>query len=57
MARKKAVEHSAHFDKVKKYFDDGRWDEYRVHEAVIKEWITADEFAEIVGKPFEESAQ
>lgn len=57
MARKKAVEHSAHFDKVKKYFDDGRWNEYRVHEAVIKEWITADEFAEIVGKPFEESAE
>ena len=43
MARtKKAaeVEHSKNFDKVKKYFDEGTWNEYRVGEAVKKNWIT-----------------
>lgn len=56
MARtKKAaeVEHSKNFDKVKKYFDEGTWNEYRVGEAVKKNWITPDEFQEITGKPYE----
>ena len=40
------------FEKVKKYFDSGVWDEHRVHDAVSK-WITAEEFKEITGKDYE----
>ena len=57
MARKKAVEHSKNFEKVKGYFDAGRWNEYRVHEAVVKGWITADEYQEITGNPYEENTE
>lgn len=47
------MEHSKNFDKVKNYYDSGFWKENRVREAVIKEWITAEEFKEITGKDFE----
>lgn len=57
MARKKAVEHSKNFDKVKGYFDANRWSEYRVHEAVGKGWITSDEYAEITGNPYTENTE
>lgn len=52
MARKKAVEHSKNFEKVKTYFDTSRWSEHRVHEAVIKSWITSDEYKEITGTKY-----
>lgn len=51
---KKAAEHSKNFEKVKNYYDTGRWDEYRVSEAVKKGWITAEEYEEITGQPYEE---
>ena len=51
---KKVAEHSKNFEKVKNYYDTGRWDEYRVSEAVKKGWITADEYEEITGQPYEE---
>lgn len=51
---KKAAEHSKNFEKVKAYYDTGRWDEYRVSEAVKKGWITAEEYEEITGQPYEE---
>lgn len=41
---------SAKFDKVKNYYDKGLWDEKRVANAVVKQWITQDEFDEIVGE-------
>lgn len=47
-------EHSPKFNKVKSYYDKGLWKEPRVHEAVIKGWITAEEYEEIIGEPFEE---
>ena len=34
------------FEKVKIYYDNGLWDINRVRNAVIKNWITAEEFEE-----------
>lgn len=48
------MEHSPKFDKVKNYYDKGFWKENRVHKAVIKLWITAKEYEEIIGQPYEE---
>ena len=48
------MEHSAKFEKVKDYYDSGFWDKTRVRNAVIKGWITRDEFEEITGESFEE---
>lgn len=36
------------FEKVKKYFDNGLWDETRIKNAVVKKWITEDEYEIIV---------
>lgn len=44
--------HSKNFNKVKKYYDEGRWTIEMVHNAVGR-WITAEEYEEITGKPFE----
>jgi uncharacterized XkdX family phage protein len=44
--------HSPKFDKVKKYYDNGLWSKTKVHNAVVKNWITAEEYEEIVGEPF-----
>ena len=40
---------SKKYDKVKKYFEDGLWNEERVANAVLKGWITIEEFREITG--------
>ena len=42
------------FDKVKLYYDRGLWDKSRVRNAVVKGWITAEEYETIVGEPYEE---
>ena len=47
------MEHSAKFNKVKGYYDNGFWNVTMVRNAVIKEWITAEEFEEITGEPYE----
>ena len=52
---KKTVTHSAKYEKVKTYYDRGAWNETAVRNAVIKGWITAEEFEEITGKPYENS--
>ena len=38
------------FEKIKKYYDSGIWNEQRVREAVAKNVITAEEFKAITGK-------
>ena len=38
------------FEKIKKYYNEGLWDEARVREAVAKNAITAEEFKAITGK-------
>ena len=40
------------FDTVKKYYNLKVWDETRVRNAVVKKWITDEEFEEIVGKKY-----
>lgn len=59
MAKKNT--HSEKFEKVKKYYEmyiesEGirGWSKTMVRNAVIKEWITADEFEEITGEPYDE---
>ena len=40
------------FDKVKKYFDRGLWSLKMVRDAVVKGWITAEEFKTITGEVY-----
>ena len=40
------------FEKIKKYYDSGVWDERRVRDAVAKGAITAAQFTEITGKAY-----
>ncbi len=47
------MEHSNNYEKVKRYFDMKMWNEERVRNAVIKNWITAAEFEEITGKAYQ----
>lgn len=54
MALFNGEEHSKNFNKVKTYYDKGLWKISRVREAVVKGWITEEEFTEITGKPYEE---
>ncbi|NBH27259.1 XkdX family protein [Lachnospiraceae bacterium] len=46
------MEHSKNYDKVKNYYGRKLWDENRVRNAVVKGWITEEEFAEITGKDY-----
>lgn len=46
------MEHSKNFEKVKSYYDTGLWTIHQVYNAVGR-WITADEYFEITGEPFE----
>ena len=47
-------EHSAKFEKVKAYYDAGLWNKKAVKNAVVKKWITAAEYEEIIGEPYED---
>lgn len=42
------------FQKVKSYYDRGFWTVSMVKNAVVKGWITAEEFEEITGTVYEE---
>ena len=54
MARKKKeTEHSPKYEKVKNYYDKGLWTVGMVRNAVIKGWITPEEFEEITGEPYD----
>lgn len=44
---------SKKYQKVKAYYDHGKWTKAMVANAVIKEWITAEEYELIVGEPYE----
>lgn len=48
------MEHSIKFNKVKTYYDNGLWTINMVRNAVIKNWITTEEYTEITGQPWEE---
>ena len=40
---------SEKYQKVKKYYDSGLWNVKMVRNAVVKKWITTEEFEEITG--------
>lgn len=40
------------FDKVKKYYDNGYWTLEMVRNAVIKNWITEQQFKTITGQEY-----
>lgn len=42
------MEHSKNYEKIKTYYEDGRWNIDRVFNAVGK-WITEEEYKEITG--------
>ena len=44
---------SPNFEKVKDYYDTGKWSIQRVKNAVGR-WITAEEFELITGEPYTE---
>ena len=44
--------HSVKFETVKKWYDKGLWRIEAVRNAVVKGWITADEFEEITGEVY-----
>ena len=57
MAKKKTaepVEHSPKYETVKHWYDTGKWKKPAIRNAVIKNWITPDEYEEIVGEPYAE---
>lgn len=41
------------YEKVKKYYTLGLWNTERVRNAVVKKWITKEEFEEITGEEYE----
>lgn len=43
---------SAKFETVKKYYKNKLWTEDQVRNAVVKGWITEEEFEEITGKEY-----
>lgn len=47
------MEHSPKFEKVRDYYESGRWNLKMVRNAVVAHWITAAEFEEITGEPYE----
>lgn len=48
--------HSPKFNTVRNYYNRGLWDETKVRNAVVKNWITPEEFEEITGQPYEAEA-
>ena len=46
---------SAKYNKVKQYYDMGVWTIDRVRNAVLKGWITEEEFREITGEEYIEA--
>ena len=45
-------EHSEKYELVKRYYDTGAWKKKAVRNAVIRGWITADEYHDIVGEDY-----
>lgn len=43
---------SKYYEKIRSYYDSGLWDKKRIQNAVIKEWITKDEYYDITNELF-----
>lgn len=44
--------HSPKYEKVKNYYDNGLWNIEMLRNAVVKNWITEEEYEEIVGEEY-----
>lgn len=47
------MEHSKKYYQIKEWYDNLMWSKNKVRNAVIKNWITEDEYLQIVGEAFE----
>ena len=52
LRKESTMEHSKNYDKVKGFYNRKLWDLTRVRNAVVKGWITEEEFAEITGAAY-----
>lgn len=43
---------SPKFNKVKEWYDTGRWNDKMVRDAVVKGWITEEEYTVITGREY-----
>ncbi len=43
---------SEKYELVKYYYDEELWDKKKVKRAVVKNWITAEEYELITGEPY-----
>lgn len=43
---------SSKFEKIRKYYRTGKWTIEQVRNAVVHEWITAEEFTIITGEEY-----
>lgn len=41
------------FEKIKRWYEQGLWTKTMVHNAVVKGKITAEQYEEITGEPFD----
>lgn len=46
------MEHSKNYDKVKLWYNMKLWNETRVRNAVVMNWITKEEFLEVTGNEY-----
>lgn len=46
---------SPKYSKVKRYYDQGLWTKEMVRNAVVKGWITEQEYEDITGREYEDS--
>lgn len=46
------MEHSPKYEMVRGFYMNNLWEERKVRDAVIKHWITEEEFKEITGKDY-----
>ncbi len=46
------MEHSEKFDEVLRFYKSHLWSERMTRNAVVKGWITAEEFEEITGRSY-----
>ncbi len=44
---------SEKFEQVKKFYGLGLWNERKLRDAVLKGWITAEEYTQITGEDYE----
>lgn len=44
---------SKNYERVKKWYNLGKWPKEAVRNAVVKKWITAEEYKEITGEEYD----